>query len=309
MLLLTAKELNEILKAEIAVNAVKQAFSLFSSGKISQPNRIVLDIKGNWWGLMPSLAENSFALKIVNVIAKNKEKGLPSVQGVVILMSPETGETLSILDGNVLTAIRTSAASILSTEIALHSRNIGNLGVIGAGTEAYYHAKLALEYFKVDKLFVTARKSHMEFARKVNGEATDLETLLRKSDVIFATTSSTTPVVFGKYLKEVFHVSSIGAHTPEAREIDDDTIAKVKTYMVDSLAAVSAESGDYIIPNQKGMLKDKMVIEIGEVINKGIKIERPSLFKTVGIAAEDNITAYVAYQEAIKRGIGINVSI
>lgn len=78
---------------------------------------------------------------------------------------------------------------------------------------------------------------------------------------------------------------------------------------MDSMEAVANETGDYIIPKQRGMLNNKLVAEIGEIINKNIKIERPSLFKTVGIAAEDNVTAYIAYQEAIKRGIGTNVSI
>jgi Predicted ornithine cyclodeaminase, mu-crystallin homolog len=95
-------------------------------------------------------------------------------------------------------------------------------------------------------------------------------------------------------LKEDFHVSSIGAHTPGAREIDDETIAKAKTYIVDSLQAVSSESGDYIQPQKKGLIKN--VIEIGKIITENIKIERPSIFKTVGISAQDNLTAYYAYK-------------
>ncbi len=309
MIILSSKDLNEILKAEIVVNAVKEAFKLYSERKVIQPQRVVLTIKDNWWGIMPSSTEKSFVTKIVNVIERNKSLGLPTVQGVVILMSPDTGEPLAIMDGNTLTAIRTASASILSTEISLRSKDIGILGIIGAGTEAYYHAKLSLSYLRVQKLLVTSRKSHIEFSRKIGAEPVDLETLLKKSDVIFSTTSSQTPVVLGKYLKNVFHISSIGAHTPSSREIDDDTISKAKSYIVDSLEAVSQETGDYIIPKQSGLLNGKLVAEIGEVISKGTTIELPSIFKTVGISAEDNLTAYVAYQEAVKKGIGVKVSI
>ncbi|MFP3259736.1 MAG: ornithine cyclodeaminase family protein [Sulfolobus sp.] len=307
MLILTSQDLDKLFNAELAVKAVKEAFSLYSYGKVTQPQRQVLTIKGNWWGLMPSYTDRSVAVKIVNVIPENKTKGLPSVQGLVILFSPDNGEPLAVFDGSTLTAIRTSAASILSTELAFPSRNIGNLGVIGAGTEARYHIKFALEYFKVSKLMINARKSHYELAREFGGEPVDLETLLKSSDVVFATTSSNSPVVLGKYLKDDFHISSIGAHTPEAREVDDEAIRKVKTYFVDSIEAVSKETGDYIQPIKNGILKN--TTEIGRIINEGLKVERPSLFKTVGIAAQDNITALIAYEMAKKRGLGINLSI
>lgn len=306
MIILTSNNLEELLTPEIAVSAVRQAFSLFSSSRIIQPQRQVLTIKGNWWGIMPSYWDKSVTVKIVNVIPENKKKGLPSVQGSVLLFSPDTGEPLALLDGTTLTAIRTSAASVLSTELAFGGRNIGTLGVIGAGMEARYHIKIASGYLKFSRIMVTARSSHVQLAKEFGAEAVDLETLLRNSDVIFATTSSSTPVVLGKFLKDDFHISSIGAHTPEAREIDDETVKRARTYLVDSVEAVSKETGDYIQPVRGGILKQ--VIEIGEVINKGIKIERPSIFKTVGIAAQDNITALTAYEEAVKRGIGIKVT-
>ena len=306
MIILTSEHLEKVLTPEIAVNAVRKAFSLFSAGKITQPQRQVLTIKGNWWGIMPSFWDESVAVKIVNVIPENRKRGLPSVQGSVLLFSPETGEPLALLDGTTLTAIRTSAASVLSAELALGSRNVGNLGIIGAGLEARYHIKIASGYLKYSRLLITARTSHVQLAKEVGGEAVDLETLLKNSDVIFATTSSTSPVVLGKFLKGDFHVASIGAHTPEAREIDDEAIKKAKTYFVDSIEAVSKETGDYIQPLKNGILKN--AVEIGEIINKGIKVERPSIFKTVGIAAQDNITALTAYEEAVKRGIGIKIT-
>lgn len=306
MIFLNSKDLEEVLKPEIAVNAVRQAFSLYSSGKVIQPQRQVLTVKGNWWGIMPSFTDFSFSTKIVNVIPQNRERKLPSVQGIVILMSPDTGETLAIMEGSVLTAIRTSAASVLSTELALKSRNIDTLGIIGAGMEAKYHLKIALKYFSVSRTLISARKSHYELAKEFGAEAVEHEKLIRESTVIYATTSSDKPVVLGKYLREVFHISSIGAHTPTAREIDDDTILRAKTYMVDSLTAVSSETGDYIQPKARGILPTN-VYEIGEVINKGIKVEMPSIFKTVGIAAQDNLTAYEAYKEALRRGIGTSL--
>ncbi|ARM76449.1 ornithine cyclodeaminase family protein [Acidianus manzaensis] len=295
MRFLDAKNLEEYLTPKEAVKAVKEAFLMYYKGEISQPQRQVLTIKGNWWGIMPSFTAFSVAVKIVNVINDNPKRGLPSVQGVVALFSPDTGELISIMDGTVLTAIRTASASVLSTEIA-YGNKINTLGIIGAGMEAYYHAKIAQGYLSVSRILVSARKSHIELAKKINADAVDLEKLLKESDVVYATTSSKTPVVIGNLMKNDFHVSSIGAHTPDSREIDDETIRKSKTFIVDSLEAVSKEAGDYIQPKSSGLLDDKKVLEIGKILAEGIKVERPSIFKTVGISAQDNITAYYAYK-------------
>jgi len=307
MLFLSGEDLKEVLRPEIAVNAVKKAFIALYEKKIVQVPRQVLYVNNNWWGFMTSYTEKYLVTKIVNVIEANKSKGLPAVQGIVVLLDAENGKPLALMDGTVLTAIRTSAASILSTEVALGGkRRIGVLGIIGAGLEAEYHSIMAQEYFKVNKLLITARKNHYKLAQKVGGEAVDLEKLLRESDVIFATTSSTTPVVLGKLLKEDFHVVSIGAHTPESREIDDETIIRSKTYFVDSLDAVSRETGDYIEPFKKGILKK--VLEIGEILSRNLKVERPSIFKTVGVPSEDNFAAHFAYEEAVRRNLGVNLT-
>lgn len=310
MLILNGEDLIEVLDAKTAVNAMREAFYKFYSRNLVQVPRQVLSIKGNWWGIMTSFQDKGFTIKIVNVINENKDRGLPSVQGLVLLMSVDTGEPLAIMNGTVLTAIRTSATSILSTEISLRNNSIDTLGVIGAGIEAYYHIILAKQYFKIGRILINARKSHFDLAKKVGGEAVSLEKLLRESQVIFSTTSSTTPVVIGSLLQqEDFHISSIGAHTPEARELDDDTIMKAKTIFADSLDAVRSESGDFILPEKKGLFKGKKVYEIGEIIAEGIKIERPSIFKTVGIPAQDNLAAITAYEEALKRGIGKQVEL
>jgi len=305
MLFLRASDVDKALRPETAVQAVREAFIELSSGRINQPKRTVIMIKGDWWAVMQSATENAFVAKVVNVIPRNVARNKPAVNAVVLLMDPVDGSPLAVMEGSVLTAIRTSAASVLSTEVA-YGRNVGTLGVIGAGTEARYHLKIALKYLKVGKVLITARKSHYALAKEFGAEPTDLETLLRQSDVIYATTSSKEPVVLGKYLKDDFHVSSIGAHTPDSRELDDEAVKRAKTYLVDSMEAVSEEAGDFIEPKKKGILP--RVLEIGEVISKGLKVERPSVFKSVGTSAQDNLAAYYAYREALRLGLGTELT-
>ncbi len=295
MKVLTDQDLLDLLPPERAVSAMKEAFSLLYRGEVLSPQRTVLTVKEDWWGVMPCRTKYLFTVKVIAVIPGNRVRGLPAVNGAVLAMSPDTAEPLALLPGATLTAIRTSATSILSTELAV-GRKVGVLGVIGAGQEAEFHIRMAQGYLSPSRILVTSRKSHVELARRTGAEAVDLDTLLRESDVIFATTSSTTPVVKGKLLKEGFHVASIGAHTPEARELDDETVGRARTYMVDSLEAVSKESGDYIQPARSGVLRGK-VVELGEVLERGVKVERPSIFKSVGVAVQDNLASYYAIRQ------------
>ncbi|QKQ99435.1 ornithine cyclodeaminase family protein [Metallosphaera tengchongensis] len=275
-----------------AVEAMREAFSLLKKGEAEIPPRAVLTVNGNWWGVMPCKTKYAFTVKVVAVIPENRARGLPAVNGSVLVMSPETAEPLALVPGSTLTAIRTAATSVLSTELAV-GRRVETLGVIGGGMEAEFHVRTALGYLSVGRVLISARKSHVELAKKVGGEAVDLEYLLRNSDVIFSTTSSTTPVVKGALLKDGFHVVSIGAHTPEARELDDDVVRRAKTFVADSLDAVSRESGDFIEPKAKGLLQGKEVTELGEVLERG-SIVRPSIFKSVGVAVQDNLASYYA---------------
>ncbi|WP_287689563.1 ornithine cyclodeaminase family protein [Metallosphaera javensis (ex Sakai et al. 2022)] len=297
MKVLTDQDLLNLLPPEKAVSAMKEAFSLLWRGEVISPQRTVVTQKGDWWGVMPCKTRYLFTVKVVAVIPGNRERGLPSVNGAVLALSPDTAEPLAVLPGATLTALRTSATSVLSTEIAV-GRKVGVLGVIGAGQEAEFHIRMAQGYLSPSRVLVTARKSHVELARRTGAEAVELDTLLREADVIFATTSSTSPVVKGSLLKDGFHVASIGAHTPDARELDDDAIRRARTYIVDSLEAVSRESGDYIQPARSGALGAK-VLELGEILVKGIRVERPSIFKSVGVAVQDNLATYYAIKELV----------
>lgn len=222
MRIFTDQDLIDVLTPERAVSAMREAFSMLWRGEAILPQRTAFTEGRDWWGVMPCKTKYLFTVKVVAVIPGNRDRGLPSVNGSVLAMSPDTAEPLALLPGATLTAIRTSATSILSTELAV-GRKVGVLGVIGAGQEAEFHIRLAQEYLSPSRILVTARRSHFELAKRTGAEAVDLDFLLREADVIFATTSSSTPVVKGDLLKDSFHVSSIGAHTPDAREIDDST--------------------------------------------------------------------------------------
>ncbi|BCU68400.1 ornithine cyclodeaminase [Sulfolobales archaeon HS-7] len=282
----SAEELHTIITPEIAVEASKEAFSKYSSGDIKSADRQVLYVEGNWWGVMTAFDKSYFITKIVNVI----ENSTPPINSLIVLFSAISGKPIAVFDGNVITGYRTAGASVLSVEMCW-GKKVDLLGIIGAGTQAKYHAKLALSYLQVDRLFYASRREHPEFEREFGAERYELPKLLSSSQVILSLTSTKSPVILGKYLKDDFHAVSIGAHTPDAREIDDDALLKVKTFVVDAVDAVSKESGDYIYGLSKGLIRN--VAEIGKLRNG---VERPSLFKSVGIATQDLALVKKAYE-------------
>jgi alanine dehydrogenase len=298
VIFLSSRDVDEIMTPELAVRSSRLAFSWFSKGQVSQPRRQVLTVNGNWWGIMPSYGSEVFSLKVVNVIEGNRQRGLPTINGLVLLMSAHDGSPLAIIDGPTLTAWRTAAASVLSTELVM-GRKVGTMGIVGAGTQAKYHHRVATGYLNVDQVLITARKGHLSLAKELGASPVEGDTLFKRADVVFAATSSTVPVVRGALLKDQFHVCSVGAHTMDSRELDDDTIRRTSTFLVDSLEAVSHESGDLKRATELGI----RVMEIGRALEGG-KIERPTVFKTVGIAAQDLAAALLLYQEAQRKGAG-----
>ncbi|WP_243678410.1 hypothetical protein [Vulcanisaeta distributa] len=143
--IISGREVDEVLDNAVGVagliNAIATAFSDYSSGRVRMPQRTVIYLDNDWWGVMPCGARNAgFSVKIVNVIEGNKTRGLPTTQGIVVLMDDITGQPLAVINGTALTAWRTAAATAVS--IKYMARNTHNLAIIGAGLQARYHLML-----------------------------------------------------------------------------------------------------------------------------------------------------------------------
>lgn len=325
VLVLKRKDLEEILSMKEVIDAVEKAFLEFFNGTAKVPLRTIIDVEKHEGTMlyMPCYLEgnDALAIKIVSVYEKNLKKGLPTIFATVLVNDPETGKPLAIMEGGYLTAMRTGATSGVATKY-LARKDSKVVGIIGAGVQARTQLWAVCEVRHIEKALVydvdvkRAKVFAEEMSKKLGIDievAKSSEEVAKNSDVLVLATTAKEPVINGEWIKEGTHITSIGWVGPKGRELDSKTVKKSKL-IVDSKEAVLSESGDIIIPIREGIIdKNHIYAELGEIVS-GIKKGRVSdeeitLFKSVGLAIEDAITAKLAYEKALEKGIGIEIEL
>ncbi|ALV63056.1 Ornithine cyclodeaminase [Thermococcus sp. 2319x1] len=323
MLLLSRSDLEKLLSMREVIESVERAFLELYNGKAKVPLRIMIEIeKYNGFILyMPSFLGDSEALavKVVSLYPENTKKGLPTVLASILLNDPKTGVPLALMEGTYITAMRTGAASGVATKY-LARKDSKIVGIIGAGVQARTQLWAVYEVRDIEKTLVydinpeNAKKFAEEMSKKFGIEIKTVESAkeaVEKSDILIVATTAREPVVKGEWIREGTHINSIGWVGRNARELDSETVRRSKL-VVDSKEGALNESGDIIIPMKEGVIEESHIYaELGEIV-AGVKKGREdnkeiTLFKSVGLAIEDAITAKLAYEKALERGVGTNV--
>lgn len=296
--ILDENAVRELLRMDELIEVTADALAGFSSGKAVQPVRAVLPIRehNGFFGLMPAY-NGALGAKLVTLYPDNKV--LPTHQGVILLFDPKTGEPIAMIDGRLITEMRTAAASAVATRLLARPES-SVLGILGSGVQARSHLEALRLVRDFREVRVWSPRNARVFA-EANGIlcADSAEAAIRGADVVVVATASITPVLHGEWLSAGMHINAVGACRPDWRELDDEVVATSKTF-VDSIEAASIESGDVIAAqNVNG--------EIGEVI-VGKKAGRQSkdeitLYKSLGIAVEDVAAADLAYRRALESGV------
>jgi thiomorpholine-carboxylate dehydrogenase len=275
------------------IPAMARALADLSAGKVVQPVRVVLPIAEHqgFFGIMPAYA-GALGAKLVSFYPGNQ--GIPTHHAVIVLLRPETGEHLVTMDGRLITEMRTGAASAVATQF-LARPNASVLAIIGSGVQARSHLEALRLVRSFREVRVWSPRNAKAFAEQFGVQAmASVEQAVRGADVVTVATTATTPVLLGEWLSPGTHVNAVGATRPEWRELDDETLRRARIF-VDSREAATRESGDVIAAGQ-------VFAEIGEVI-AGTRPGRTTadditLFKSVGIAVEDVVSADLVYREA-----------
>jgi len=295
-LFLNEEQVREHLRMTELIPAMEKSLIDFSAGRVTQPVRSIISIDppGGFFGLMPALAPGGLGLKAVTFYPSNAERGIPTHMATIFLVDPQTGTPLAIMDGRLITEMRTAAVSAAATKL-LASPDAKVLGILGSGVQARSHVE-ALSFvrqFEETRVWSPTLEHAERFAQEIGATATSVEEAVRDADVIVTVTSSKAPVLKGDWLKPGCHVNAVGACRPDWRELDDEAM-KRSIVFVDSREGALEESGDVILSGAK------IYAELGEALAGKVPshANETTIFKSLGMAVEDIAAATLVYRAA-----------
>lgn len=326
--ILSQKDVEQSVNMSQGISAVKEAYIQLSRGEAVIPLRTQVPVeKQDAVALfMPAYltSTGTLAAKIVSVFPKNRDKELPTIHAVVIVIDAQTGQPKALMDGTYLTALRTGAASGLATDL-LARKEACVAAVFGAGVQGRTQLEAVSTVRSIEEVWVydiipEAADVYIKEMKNCGDPvpsnlrvAHSPAQAVRDADIICAATTSQTPVFDDVDLKPGVHINAVGSYTPQMQEIPAQTVARAKV-VVDSLTASLTEAGDLIIPiNDSVITKSHIHGEIGQVAAGEIpgreRDEEVTLFKSVGTAAQDAAVAELVLRKAKELGIGSGVDL
>jgi ornithine cyclodeaminase len=306
-----------------AVEAMKLAFASLSAGRVVAPHRgavPVEEVDGITLIMGAYAPGEGLAAKIVSIFNRNRDIGKKVVSGLVLVLDPESGEPIGLLDGGSLTAWRTGAATGAATDLlARPDARIGAL--IGAGIQARTQllamdAVRSLERVRIHALDADETAAFIDRMQPEVGARLEwtpsAEAAIEGAQVVCAATNSPTPVFDGRCLEPGTHVNAIGTFTLDRREVDLVTVERA-TVFVDRVEAALSEAGELVSAIEEGITGPEEWTEIGDVAS-GRAVGRTrgdeiTFFKSVGHAVQDVVTASRVLRRAVERGLAIPVSL
>jgi len=330
MLVISGDEIRSMYPMKDAIEATKRAFRLFSQGDTDVPLRTQLPVRGHDGTVlfMPAYVGGdrpAAGVKIVSVFPGNPARGLPAVPSTVVLVDDETGMPKALLNGTVMTQIRTGAAAGAATDLlARKDSKIGALFGAGGQAECQLEAIITarpLEEVRVfdprieqSRALVKRLKDREPFSMVRLVAVETPEEALDGADVITTVTTARKPVFDARLIKPGAHVNGVGSFTPEMQELDPVLLDRAGTIYMDSVEAVLAESADFINPiSNKTFSRERITGELGELA-AGKKPGRQSaeeitLFKTVGIAVQDVVVAADIFDRVTAKKAGREIDL
>ena len=274
------------------IDVIEDAMIAFSAGNVAQPVRQMVPVPGHdaIIAAMPAVGE-AMAVKVVTLYHSNAGTDIPTHQAVILVFDKANGSPVAVLDGRLITEMRTAAGSAAAArKLAVEDPKV--VTIMGNGVQARAHTQALAEVRRYDELLLWARNEQRgrSLAEEVGAVFyPDAEAAVRDSDIVACTTSAKEPILEGAWLKPGAFVTSVGWNTLDGRELDDTAMSN--TVIVESIDAAHNQAGDI---RGSGC---KIFGEIGEIYagSKIVPEGATIIYDSVGIAIMDAAAAKLAY--------------
>lgn len=329
MRIISQSDVERHLTTPECIAAMKTAMIAVSKGETHLPIRQFMPIDGapGKMAIMPGVVGSQksspwcFGIKLVCKYERDADSPYGTHVGMVLVFDADKGLPLAMIEGASLTAIRTAAASAMATDL-LARKDASRLLILGCGEQARRHIHSIRSVRNIETVSIWGRNHErcaafaktVSEAEKINIEIVEnLQTAVSAADLICTTTSTKTPILNGEWLSPGVHINLVGSAIPTTAEVDDACVSRSK-FFVDYRPAAMAAAGELLIAIKNGAVgEDHIAAEIGEVA-QGIAAGRTSddeitVYKSLGVSAQDLAAAHIIYEKATRQGFGINVDL
>ncbi|MDR3774922.1 MAG: ornithine cyclodeaminase family protein, partial [Terracidiphilus sp.] len=267
---ISEQEVREVLTYEALIPAIRQALMDYSAGLVEQPARMVLRAgnaegrSNGWFAVMPVIAGDVMAVKTVTFYPANDELGLHTHMAIVELLLRATGEPLAVMDGRLITEMRTAAVSAVALD-AIGGADVRSLGIVGSGVQARAHLQaLRIVRPSLKEILIHSRteRNAAQLAAEVGGRVVPISEAAG-ADVVLTVTSATAPVVEGRWLRPNAVVLAVGATGATMRELDDE-VMRSSFIVAESQSCAERESGDVRLSGTK------VEAEVGQILSGAV---------------------------------------
>jgi ornithine cyclodeaminase len=275
------------------IAVVREAMKNLSSEASQQPLRTIVPIApAKLFGVMPGLlpARATFGAKLVCVFGDPMRPGRSTHEGVVTVFDSETGHMKCMADAHSITSVRTAASSAVATD-ALARKNAKRLAIFGCGEQAQAHVRAISCVRQLEEVLVWGRSQDVAaaFAARLQAQTglpiravAEAHDAAGAADIICTVTSSSTPVLLGKWVRPGTHVNAVGSSHAGPAEVDSDLVLASR-YVADSRNSALAAAAEFLNAKAAGLIgDDHIVAEIGEVL----------LGRVTGRASDDQVTLF-----------------
>jgi ornithine cyclodeaminase len=297
LIVLSQADVAAVLDMTRLIEVVQAAMTDLSAGSTSMPPRVAAFVaeRGGLLGAMPAFlpSGNALTTKLVSVFPENTDR--PTHQAVICCFDPTNGSPIALMDGTLITAMRTAAGSAVATRM-LARPGAGRVAIVGTGVQSGTHAQ-AMRALGFDDIVVAGRST-----------PTSIEDAVSSADIVCLTTHAADPVICREWLRPGTHVNSVGYNSQGSGEVDRATVE-------DSYVVVESR-GSALAPPPAGAVElweGLDVAEVGEIVAGNApgrsSDDQLTLYKSVGVAVQDAAAAALVLAEARTRNLGTEVDL